>query len=334
MAASPLTCFVVRKDDQGQIVSGLESHALGDLPAGDVLIRVRYSSLNYKDALAATGNPAVAKSLPHVPGIDAAGTVVSSSDPRFLPGEPVIATGHEFGVERWGGWSEYLQAPANWLVHLPDGLTLEESMIYGTAGFTAAQCVQALRHQGVSPASGDVIVSGASGGVGCLAVMLLARLGYRVVAVSGKPDQYDWLKSIGAAEVAGRELLGTPSTRPLLSAKFAGGVDTVGGMVLSTMCKMISHRGAIACCGVAGGADLALTVYPFILRGLTLCGIDSAWCPDDERADIWQKLAGAWKPDALSSAKELVALTDVPDRVTRILKGENARRAVVDLGER
>lgn len=332
MSATSLRCFVVRQNEQGQVTAGIEHPSLSELPAGDVLIQVRYSSLNYKDALAATGNPGVAKTFPHVPGIDAAGTVVESADPRFQPGDPVIATGHEYGVERWGGWATYLRSPGDWLVPLPKGLTLEESMILGTAGFTAAQCVDALLRHGVTPQQGEVVVTGATGGVGSLAVMLLAQLGFRVVAVSGKADQHDWLKSIGAAQIAGRELLTDVKPRPLLTARFAGGVDTVGGTVLSNMCKMITHRGCVACCGVAGGANLELTVFPFILRGLTLVGIDSAWCPDDERKLIWQKLAGEWKPRALHSARRLAKLDDLPALVEKILKGENVGRVVVDLG--
>jgi putative YhdH/YhfP family quinone oxidoreductase len=295
------------------------------------LIRVHYSSLNYKDAMGATGHPAIAKSLPHIPGIDAAGIVEESSDPRYQPGDSVIATGHEFGVERWGGWSEYLRAPSDWLVPLPPGLTLEESMILGTAGFTAAQCVLALQRFDITPERGEVVVTGGTGGVGSLSIMILSRLGYKVLAVSGKPAEYDWLRSIGAADVAGRELMSEEKPRPLQSARFAGGIDTVGGKVLSAMCKMIAHRGCIACCGVAGGAELDLTVYPFILRGLTLAGIDSAWCPEAERREIWRRLAVEWKPVALHSAERLVRLNALAEFVDKILRGENVGRVVIDL---
>jgi len=324
-------CLIVDRDAGDHIVRRLEQRSRADLPSGDVLIRVHYSSLNYKDAMAATGNPAIARTLPHVPGIDAAGTVLESDDACYVPGQPVIATGHEIGVERWGGWSELLRVPADWLVPLPSGLTLQEAMILGTAGFTAAQCVRALQRQGVRPESGPVVVSGATGGVGSIAVLLLARLGYDVTAVTGKQAQHDWLRTLGAAQVAGRELLTDVPKRPLLSAKFAGGIDTVGGNVLTAMCKIMQHRGCVACCGVTGGETLALTVYPFILRGLTLAGIDSAWCPDDQRADIWRQLAGDWKPKQLSSLCRLVSLNCLEPEIESILAGKNVGRVVVDL---
>ncbi|SFI89933.1 oxidoreductase [Planctomicrobium piriforme] len=331
MTEPGFSCFVVRKGSDGSITASMERQPRSALPAGEVLIRVRYSSLNYKDAMAATGNAGIVKTFPHVPGIDAAGIVQESSDPRYTPGMQVIATGHELGVERWGGWSDYVRVPADWLVPLPAGLSLEEAMILGTAGFTAAQCVQALLHQGVMPEKGPVAVTGATGGVGSVAVMLLSQLGFQVVAVSGKGDQTNWLKSLGAAEVAGRDLLTDPKNRPLLSAKFAGGVDTVGGSVLTNLCKMIQHRGCVACCGVAGGGELGLTVYPFILRGLTLSGIDSAWCPDDVRAEIWKKLATTWKPKQLQAVKRIVPRSKMQPEVEKILKGENVGRVVVDV---
>ncbi|HWL07131.1 MAG TPA: oxidoreductase [Planctomicrobium sp.] len=325
------SCYLVQTDSQGSVVAGIERRPRTELPPGDVLVRVRYSSLNYKDAMAATGNRAIAKSFPHVPGIDAAGIVQESTDPRFSPGMPVIVTGHELGVERWGGWSDFIRVPADWIVPLPQGLTLEESMIIGTAGFTAAQCVMALQHQNVTSDSGPVVVTGATGGVGSLAVMLLAQLGYHVVAVTGKSEQSSWLKTLGAKEIAGRDLFDDPKNRPLLSTKFAGGIDTVGGSILTNLCKMISHRGCVACCGVTAGAELGLTVYPFILRGLTLAGIDSAWCPDDLRADIWNKLAGPWKPQGLHTIKRVVPLAQMNNEVQKILNGNNVGRVVVQV---
>jgi len=325
------SCYLVNTNEQGEITAGIAKRSRSELPDGNVLIRVHYSSLNYKDAMAATGNRSIAKSFPHIPGIDAAGVVQESTDPRFLPGQRVIATGHELGVERWGGWSEWIRVPGDWLVPLPEGLTLEESMIIGTAGFTAAQCVQAIQHQHVTPQSGPIAVTGATGGVGSLAVMLLKQLGYQVTAVTGKAEQGDWLKSLGAHEVVGRELFDDPRRRPLLSAKFAGAVDTVGGGILTNLCKMISHRGCVACCGVTAGAELGLTVYPFILRGLTLAGIDSAWCPDDLRASLWKTLAGPWKPKHLHAAKKCVSLQEVTAQVEQLMAGKNIGRVVIDL---
>ncbi|WP_437191850.1 acrylyl-CoA reductase family protein [Planctomicrobium sp. SH527] len=326
------SCYYVQKNSDGTVSGSVQQRSCSELPSGNVRVRVHYSSLNFKDAMAASGNPTIAKLFPHVPGIDAAGVVEQSDDARFPVGTQVIATGHELGVERWGGWSELIQLPADWLVPLPAGLTLEESMIFGTAGFTAAQCVQALLHQGVSPDKGPVVVTGATGGVGVISVMLLAKLGFDVTAVTGKADQADWLKSLGAKEVAGRELLQDSKNRPLLSARFAGGVDTVGGDLLTNLCKMIHHRGCVACCGLTAGAELGLTVYPFILRGLTLAGIDSAWCPDDIRAMIWARLAGDWKPTTLQSVKRIVSLSDMTAEVQRILSGNNVGRVVISVG--
>lgn len=326
------SCYYVQKNSDGTVSGSVQQRSCSELPKGNVRVRIQFSSLNYKDAMAASGNPGIAKSLPHVPGIDAAGVVEESSDARFPVGTPVIATGHELGVERWGGWSELIQLPSDWLVPLPAGLTLEESMIYGTAGFTAAQCVQALLHQGVTPDKGAIVVTGATGGVGVISVMLLSKLGFDVIAVTGKADQADWLKSLGAKEVAGRDLLSDPKNRPLLSSKFAGGIDTVGGALLTNLCKMIHHRGCVACCGLTAGAELGLTVYPFILRGLTLAGIDSAWCPDDIRSRIWTCLAGDWKPTTLQSIKRIVPLSGMNAEVQRILAGNNVGRVVVAIG--
>jgi putative YhdH/YhfP family quinone oxidoreductase len=329
MLPESFRCFLVRKPGKDRIESGVEQRPLRELPAGDVLIRVAFSSLNYKDAMAATGHPGVARKFPHVPGIDAAGTVVESTSTRFKPGDAVIATGHDIGVERWGGWGEFVRVPAGWIVPRPAGLTLEESMILGTAGFTAAQCVLALQHHEITPASGEVVVTGASGGVACLAVQMLAKLGYTVVAASGKPDKEAWLRQLGAARVIGREELLDESTRPLLSAKYAGGVDTVGGRMLATLVRSMTHRGCVAMCGVVGGADMPLTVYPFILRGVTLAGIDSAWCPEDRRAEIWQRLAGEWKPARLADVATFIGLDGISDAVQRILRGQVSGRVVI-----
>ncbi len=326
-----MTCFLVTKDAQGHSTHELARRPLSSLSPGNVLVRVRYSSLNFKDALIVTGHPGIANKFPNVPGIDAAGIVVESTDPRFPPGTPVMTTGHELGVERWGGWAEYIQCPGEWLYPLRHGLTLEESMIYGTAGFTAAQCVEALVSHGLTPDSGPVVVTGATGGVGSLAVMILAKLGFHVVAVTGKLRQVEWLKTLGATEVAGRELLAPPGNKPLLSAKYAGGIDTVGGAPLANLCKMVIHRGCVACCGLTAGDQLPLSVYPFILRGITLAGIDSVWCPDHLRDGIWDKLAGPWKPSLLQTVKRIVPLAEIQPEVDKILRGEIIGRTVVEV---
>lgn len=332
MSDKPATfrCFVV--DRTGQEIRGqVEERSFRELPAGDVLIRVSHSSLNYKDAMAATGHRGIVKTLPHVPGIDAAGVVVESGDARFRAGDEVIATGREIGVERWGGWAEYLRVPAEWVQRVPEGLNRFEAMALGTAGFTAAQCVAALIDHGVSPDRGEVVVTGATGGVGILAIRILAKLGYRVAAVSGKESQRDWLLNQGARRVVPRSEFVDAGTRPLLSAAWAGGVDTVGGQMLATMIRSTQHRGCVAMCGVVGGAELPLTVYPFILRGVRLVGIDSAWCPDDERAEMWRRLGREWKPEGLSSLTAETPLEHVQETVKVILAGLMVGRTVVTL---
>lgn len=330
-AGEPFRCCIVRRSDEGRVSAAIEHQPLTKLPDGSVRISVQKSSLNYKDALAVAGHPGIVRSFPHVPGIDAAGLVVASSDPHIAVGSPVITTGHELGVERWGGWSEYVQVPASWVLPLPQGLTIDEAMAIGTAGFTAAQCVEALIRHEVHPASGEVLVTGATGGVASLAIQILGQMGYQVVALTGKADQVDWLRRIGATRVMLRdELLKVPD-RPLLRAAFSGAVDTVGGDVLSATLRMIHHRGCVAACGVAGGADLAMTVYPFILRGITLAGIDSAWCPDRERPALWEKLSGIWKPHALMDGVRNVTLDEVIPVAHRMLEGLTTGRTVVSI---
>jgi putative YhdH/YhfP family quinone oxidoreductase len=297
------------------------------------VIRVAYSSLNYKDALAATGHPGVSRSFPHVPGIDAAGTIVESASSDFRPGDKVVVTSYELGVERWGGWAELVRLPASWVFPLPDGLTLEESMILGTAGLTAGLCVKALQHHEVTPDAGEVVVTGATGGVGSLAVKLLARLGYAVVAVSGKTEKHPWLTQMGAARVVEREEMTDPSRRPLLSARFAGAVDTVGGSMLTSLLRRMRQEGCVAACGLAGGAELQMTVYPFILRGVTLAGIDSAWCPRLRRQEIWDRLTGPWSLEGLQCVCTEISLPQISDYVPKILAGNVSGRVVIRMDD-
>lgn len=329
MIPETVKCYLVRKAGKDQIESGVESRPTHELPAGDVLIRVAYSSLNYKDALAATGHPAVARSFPHVPGIDVIGEVAESSSANVHPGDQVLVTSYELGVERWGGWAEYVRVRAEWITPLPAGLSLHESMILGTAGLTAGLCVQTLQRHEVKPESGEVLVTGATGGVGILAVKLLSKLGYKVVAVSGKSDKHAWLRQHGAARVVGREDVLDDSKKPLLSARWAGAVDTAGGQMLASVLRAIRYDGCIACCGLVGGAELPTTVYPFILRGVTLAGIDSAWCPQPRREEVWKLLAGEWKPDDLDSIATTIRLDQLADRIPRILAGQSTGRTVV-----
>lgn len=333
MSAQQLHCYLVEQSESKDIHSRLAKVELPELEESHVLVRVEYSSLNYKDAMAATGHPGIVKSFPHIPGIDAVGVVETSQDSRFEVGTQVIATGHELGVERWGGWASHVVVPADWLVQLPSEMSANESMTLGTAGFTAAQCVAAIVDHGCQPGEGRIIVSGATGGVGSIAVMLLAHLGYEVLAVTGKQDRHDWLKEIGASDVAGRDALNSDEKRPLLKGDYVAGIDTVGGSVLATMLKKIQHRGCVACCGVTGGAELPTTVYPFILRGVALYGIDSAWCPDDLRSEIWQRLATTWKLPNLLDAKVDLTLTTIDTAVDEILAGKFAGRGVIRIAE-
>jgi len=326
---SDFTCYVVEKDANGEIKSGLGRRSLSDLPEGDVLIRVAYSSLNYKDALAATGRPGVAKKFPHVPGIDAAGEVVESSSPDISKGQQVLVTGYELGAGRWGGWAQYVRVPAEWVVPLPKGLSLAGAMQLGTAGFTAALSVDAIKCHDISPQSGEIVVTGATGGVGCLAVAILAKLGYTVVAVTGKADRHDWLKQLGAARVIGRADVDVKGGNPLLKAVWAGAVDTVGGNELATLLRSTHIGGCVTACGLVAGPELVTTVFPFILRGVTLSGIDTGWCRRERRLELWRLMAGEWKPPRLAEVSKQVELKDVEEPVQRILAGQIAGRTVV-----
>ena len=321
-------CYLVNKDAAG-IRGTVATCSESDLPAGELLIRVDYSSLNFKDALSATGNPAVTRKFPHVPGIDAAGIVERSDSPLFQVGDAVVVTGFDQGQNTWGGMAGYVRVPAAWAVQLPTTLTPRDAMIYGTAGLTAAQCVEALVARGVTPSSGEVVVTGASGGVGSIAVGILAKLGYTVAAVSGKPEAGDLLKRLGAATILTRADVVDESPKPLLPARFAGAVDTVGGKTLGTVLRSLKRAGVCAACGLVGGVEIPITVMPFILRGIDLAGIDSVECPMDQRVRIWNNLADAWRLPLLAELAHEIALRDVPAQVDRILKGGVTGRVII-----
>lgn len=333
MTQERFTAFVVTKTDDHQFTTSLVEQILDDLPKGDVLIRVHYSSLNYKDALSATGHPGVTQKFPHVPGIDAAGTVVSSTVPQWQKDEPVIVTGFDLGMNTWGGLANYIRVPADWVVPLPVGLSLKESMILGTAGLTAALCVQALEQNGITPLSGDVLVTGATGGVGSIAVSILSKLGYSVVAATGKSSHHDFLKSLGARLIVNREEVTDEAGKVLLKERWAGAVDTVGGNTLATILKATKYDGCVTACGLVGGAELPTTVYPFILRGVRLIGIDSVQCPMQRRLSIWNKLASDWKPPPLDELASTITLFQLPEQIDRILQGRSIGRALVSLLE-
>ncbi len=302
-----------------------------ELPEGDMLIRVHYSSLNYKDALSATGNRGVTRRYPHVPGIDAAGVVVESSSPGFEPGDEVIASGFDIGMNTPGGFGQYVRIPSAWALPCPQNLTLRQSMIYGTAGFTAAQSVKRLTEFPVAPENGTILVTGATGGVGSFAVAFLAHIGYSVYAVSGKPEAHDFLKRLGAAEIISRQQAADSTGKLLLKEKWAGVIDTVGGDILTTAIKSTAYGGAVTCCGNVASADLPLSVYPFILRGVSLLGIDSAKCPMHIRKKIWQQLAGEWRLQNLDSLATECTLPELPGFIERILKGRQTGRVIVNM---
>lgn len=331
MLPETFRCYLVEKDAASRVSGRVAQCGLGDLPPGELIIRVAYSSLNYKDALAATGHPGVNRIFPHVPGIDAAGTVAESGVFEWIEGDQVLVHGSRMGSNRWGGFAEYIRVPQDWVVPLPEGLTLRESMILGTAGFTAGLCADTLERHGVLPGA-EVIVTGASGGVGSVAVALLAKLGYHVAAVTGKPEAHDYLRTLGAAMILGREDVDDRSGKPLLHERWAGAVDTVGGNILATVVRATRHGGCVTACGLTAGSDLPLTVYPFILRGVTLAGIDAAECPLVVKHEMWQCLAGPWKPDHLDLMAREIELADVPGRIADILAGRITGRVVVRIG--
>lgn len=322
--------WMVRRTPDGPR-GGVETLSVEQLPPGDALIRTAYSSLNYKDALACRGHPGVVKQLPHVPGIDCAGEVVANDLPDIRPGEQVLVTGYDLGAARWGGFSQYVRVPAEWVVPLPEGLGPRMAMAYGTAGFTAAQCVDALEKHGVMPGEGEVVVTGATGGVGTLAVALLAQLGYSVAAVTGKPDKEQWLKQLGAGRILSREEVVDSTDRPLISSRWAGAVDTVGGQTLATLVRATRHRGCVAACGLVGGEQLPLTVHPFILRGVTLAGIDSAKCPRESRLEIWRKLANPWRVESLDRIVREATFDELAGEVDTMLAGQSFGRLVLRL---
>ena len=326
-------CYLVTKDADGRVAGQVTERRLDELPEGEVLIRVAYSSLNYKDGLGATGHLGVNRTFPNVPGVDAAGLVAQSGVYELVPGDPVVVTGFDMGTNRWGGWAEYVRVPQDWAVPLPHGLALKESMILGSAGFTAGLCVDALQKHDVTPDKGEVVVSGASGGVGSIAVALLARLGYRVAAVTGKPTAHPLLRRLGASEILPREALDDRSGRPMLSGRWAGGVDTVGGNTLGTMLRSTQHGGCVTAVGLTAGSDLPVTVYPFILRAVVLAGIDAAWCPLALRHQTWARLAGPWKLDCLQDLAQDTSLEALPARIEEILAGQITGRVVVCIGD-
>ncbi|RTQ96081.1 NADPH:quinone oxidoreductase family protein [Lysinibacillus telephonicus] len=323
--------LVVNKEEE-QFTVKPQQISLQDLPEGEVLIKVHYSGVNYKDSLAAIPNGNIVKNYPFVPGIDLAGVVVSSEDSRFQEGDEVIATSYEIGVSHFGGYSEYARIPANWIVPLPAGLTLKEAMTIGTAGFTAALSVLRLEENGVSPEKGKVLVTGATGGVGSFAVSILSTLGFEVEASTGKEFEQEYLKNLGATSIVSRKEVFDGKIRALGKQKWAAAIDPVGGEPLASLLSQIQYGGSVAVSGLTAGTSVPTTVFPFILRGVNLLGIDSVYCEMETRLKVWNRLATDFKPSNLEDLiLQEVTLEQLPDVLPTLLKGDARGRILVNL---
>ena len=314
---------------EGKTQAHIQALTTDDLPAGDVLIAVDYSSLNYKDGLAVTGTGKIIRDFPMVPGIDLAGSVLESNDTRYKVGDQVIVTGWGVGERYWGGYAQQARVKADWLVSLPNGLSTQQAMIIGTAGLTAMLCVMALQDGGVQPDAGKVVVTGAAGGVGSITVLLLAQLGYHVVAVTGRPDTHAYLSSLGAKEFLTRDAM-LQAARPLENQQWIGAVDVVGGSILSRVLAEMQYNGTVAACGLANSFKLDTTVMPFILRNVRLQGVDSVSCPFTRRQQAWQRLAAELPASAYTELSQVIALAAVPEAAQAIIEGKIQGRVLVD----
>jgi acrylyl-CoA reductase (NADPH) len=322
---------LVLTEQDRKVSSAIETLDTDRLPAGEVLVRISHSTLNYKDGMVLNGLGRLVRSYPHVPGVDFAGVVEASSSPDWQAGDPVVLTGWRVGEWHWGGYAQYARVKPEWLVHLPDGMTAERAMAIGTAGFTSMLAVMALERHGLAPGDGKVLVTGAAGGVGSVAVALLARLGHHVVASTGRPETHEYLAKLGAKEFIDRIELAQPVTKPLQAERWSGAVDSVGSTTLATVLTQLCYRGSVAACGLAGGNDLPASVIPFLLRGVNLLGIDSVLSPVPERQTAWTRLARELDPALIDGMIEVIGLADLPDYANRILKGQVRGRVVVDV---
>ena len=323
--------YEISEGEDGKFSGAVVTRQVDQLPEGEVLVEVQYSCLNYKDALSANGNRGVTRNYPHTPGVDAAGIVKKSETDRFLPGQEVIVTGYDLGMNTAGAFAEMIRVPAKWMLPMPDGLSVRESMIIGTAGFTAAQCVEKLMHNGLDAGDGPVVVTGASGGVGIMAVALLAKLGFSVTASTGKDASHELLKSLGAAEIIDRNVLSEANPRPMLKSQWAGAVDVVGGETLSNVIKSLRYGGSVACCGLVESPEFPATVFPFILRAANLLGIDSAEAPPEKKIALWKRLASDWKPDGLEDIATEIGFDQLGESLTAVLHGQALGRFLLRL---
>ncbi|WP_017729069.1 NADPH:quinone oxidoreductase family protein [Halalkalibacterium ligniniphilum] len=323
--------FVVNKEGDN-FTREILKQTINDLPEGNVTFKVAYSSVNFKDGLASIPNGNIVKQYPFIPGIDAAGIVVNSSDPRFQEGDQVLVTGYDFGVSHKGGYSEYARVPGDWLVPLPEGLSLKEAMTVGTAGFTAALSVQRLEENGLTPEKGPVLVTGATGGVGSMAISMLSKRGYEIIASTGKESEHEYLLSLGATSIIPRQELTPEKIPPLGKQQWAAAVDPVGGETLAFVLSGILYGGSVAVSGLTGGTKVPTTVFPFILRGVNLLGIDSVYCPMDVRKLLWERMATDLRPEsALEHSSREIQLDELPQQLDEILKGGAKGRSVVKL---
>lgn len=329
----PETTFkaLVATQNDGQFSASIQDVHRSALPEGEVLIRVAYSSLNYKDGLAVTGRPGVIRSFPMVPGVDLAGTVEESSAPDFKPGDPVVVTGCGTSEFHWGGYAQYARMKAEWVVPIPANMTPAQAMGVGTAGFTSMQSVMALEEHGMKPSGREVVVTGAGGGVGSVAVAILAKLGYKVVASTGRAELQDYLRQLGASEIIDRSVLSAPSKRPLESERWGGAIDSVGGDTLAGLLRSMATHASVASCGLAGGNAFSATVFPFILRGVNILGIDSVRVPNAQRRAIWGRLSRDLDLRLLDSMIQMEPLSRVRELAEQILKGQIRGRVVIDV---
>ena len=324
-----MKAFLVEKIGDKEFTADVKEVAIPKCGENEIVIKVTYSSLNYKDALSSVGNPGVTRNFPHITGIDVAGTVYESTSSIFKVGERVLVTGYDMGMNTNGGHAEFVKIPADWVARIPDAITDKEIMTFGTAGLTAALSVNELMDNGVRPESGSILVTGATGGVGSIAVSILSKIGFTVIAISGKEEKIDYLKRIGASEVILRDTFNEEAKKPMMAEKYAGVVDTVGGEVLANALKYIKYDGVATCCGLTSSHELNTHVFPFILRGVRLIGIDSVECKLEKKQAAWEKIASKWKIDTLSNITNEITLNEVKDAYSLLLAGKAVGRYVV-----
>ena len=317
---------LVTTEDNKSFINSIEKKDISTLPDNDTLVKVKFSSLNYKDALSASGNKGVTRNYPHTPGIDAAGIIEETTSKNFQVGDEVIITGYDMGMNTFGGFGEYIRVPQEWIVKKPGNLSLSESMAFGTAGLTAGLCLRKLLLHGLKPDDGEVFVSGVTGGVGIISLMLFSKLGFDVTAITGKMDQEKLLKNLGAKIVLDRNDLDSDLISPLQKPIYAGGIDAVGGKILSNLICSTSQRAAIACCGMVGGLSLNTSIFPFILRGLSLFGIDSAESLLETKEEVWNNFATSWKLENIDENIKDISLNELPSEIDKILDGKQIGR--------